>query len=63
LEDIKMDEQQHEAEARLEAYKELLSRAYKLLDDINQPFRNVERYDVQKWLEDAKQVLEVNYNP
>lgn len=40
----------------LDAYKELLQRAYKLLEDISHPFRNVERYDVEKWLKDAKQL-------
>ena len=37
--------------------RELLKRAYKLLEDIASPFRNVERYDVKKWLEDATLVL------
>lgn len=36
--------------------RELLKRAYKLLDDLVTD-RTMERYDVQKWLEDATLIL------
>lgn len=41
----------------IEAYRDLLQRAYTLLDAISQPFKNVERYDVQKWLDEAKPLI------
>ena len=41
----------------LETYQDLLQRAYTLLDAISQPFKSVERYDVQKWLDDAKPLV------
>ena len=37
--------------------RELLKRAHKLLDDLVTG-RPMERYDVQKWLEDASSVLD-----
>lgn len=42
----------------VQTYHELLQRAYMLLGDISHPFRNVERYDVQKWLEDAMPLID-----
>ena len=40
----------------IDVYKELIERAYTLLADISHPFRPVGRYDVEKWLEDARQL-------
>lgn len=44
---------------RAEELEQLLQRAYTLLDDISQPFKNVERHDVKTWLADAKSALSV----
>jgi uncharacterized Zn finger protein (UPF0148 family) len=37
-----------------EQLRKLVQRAFTLLDDIRQPHKNVERYHVNTWLEDAK---------
>lgn len=35
----------------------LIQRAYAILSDIAHPFMNVERYEVEQWLTDAKEIL------
>jgi hypothetical protein len=43
-----------------EQLRQLIQRAYMLLDDIRQPFKNVELYDVKKWLENAKPFVDTH---